>query len=302
MICANCKKEYNGYARECPYCGALLKTFTEAHPPVTQVVVKPVGKIVAGISVIFALVSLIVAGVLFVLSLSPAEADKPKDESKVGEPGAEVVEEEETEPAWVEQRNNAIAEVRRKGDIGSDVNYTQLIAARHALDSLLSVYGDHADLVTVKEELERKQKMAADAWIKAGDAQYNIAENVQGALKYYQRADSIYPGYRRIPEALTAMAAKSRLTGARLFIGGITRHGNSFTIRYKYFGDSETTVALKFEQEDTGRTTTVNVNLKPSTKNYSIATVNSSFLDLYSGDVDIYEKNELIYIITPETE
>ncbi|MDE7154452.1 MAG: hypothetical protein K2O00_08465, partial [Muribaculaceae bacterium] len=152
------------------------------------------------------------------------------------------------------------------------------------------------------KQLESKQKEAADAWIKAGDAQYNIAYNVQGALKYYQRADSIYNGYGRIASVVNNLKNESHLSGAALFIGGISRSGSKLKITYKYFGTSDTVIALKLEQEDTGMTTTINLTVAPATEHYRTAIVSSPFLSNYRGDVNIYEKDELLYTITPRTE
>ncbi|MDE7154393.1 MAG: hypothetical protein K2O00_08150, partial [Muribaculaceae bacterium] len=174
MICNNCKKEYNGFERQCPYCGALLKTFREANPrPDDIVVVKLAGKIVSTISGVFAAVALIVLAVVVMRSISVAV------ESGASYGDTLAYDEQELEVAVVEApalvAEDDMAELSRAIHNSSAGKYSELIELREVMDSLLAfANGTQPELIDLSKQLESKQKEAADAWIKAGDAQYNI--------------------------------------------------------------------------------------------------------------------------------
>lgn len=274
MKCPNCGFDYKGNGRVCPQCSILFTPFSKLHPAPKPVVrYSLTGKMVTALSVLLA-----VAALFFLLfKLSGASGSSADYESEM-------------------------QELARLVDEGSSADYKPLIEARKIMSRISPARLSDSDTlyVSLEQTLQAKTEDAFNAWVRAAEGQYDIADNVYGALKYYARADSIMPGNPLIGEKLRAMSLRSGLKGAMLLITAITVNSTSMTIHYKYFGTYDTSMRLTLERDDNAESTRISLPMSASFAGEQSHTVDSPFLSSCKSEVSIYEGDQLLYQIIPE--
>lgn len=279
MKCNNCGANYQGTERVCPKCGVLLQPFSELYPkPADEIRYTSTGKVIAGLSVVIAVLSVITVCVIAVAPFISTLFSGHKE---------------------IDLEQEELQHVSELVETGSSANHNDLIEARQMLQDFSgttessTLYAD-----TIMALLRPKLQEAFDAWMKAAKAQFEIADNVEGALKYYNCADSILPGQSRLKEELHAMSLKSGLKGAELLLTGLTTSNTSMTFHYKYFGSYDTSLRLTIEREDATDAAKVTLPLTSGFAGEQSTTISNPYLTNYYGPVNVYEGEELLYQIS----
>ena len=270
MKCRNCGTECDGKARQCPECGTLLIPFSKLYPPQPPLIVKGnAGKVLATIFGALSTVIVVVCLVTIFLRIIPVSS------------GDELTEEEYAE-MW-----NRIDELTFKG---SAADYNSLIQARDMIEIAKAHMPDDS-LNSVIELNNKKLAEAHSAWIKAAKAQFQYASNLEAALRYFNRADSILPASPELITELRDMQKKTGLASVALLISDVSVTDSEVNISGRYYGDISATVTLRVNINGVDHEAFAFLSVEP---NVSFGFTNNAPI---SGDnhVEIYQGDQLIY-------
>lgn len=258
MKCRNCGAEVTGRGRQCPKCGILLKPSGKIYQRPAEVVeYSTLGGVITGLAVAVCVLTIL----SFVVSSINSKNYSEREMARF----AELVES------------------------GSAAQYRNLIEARMILDSLPSDLVNSRKYEPLMQKYYEKRDEASQGWIKAAEAQYDIADDIPAALKYFNRVDSIYPGSGELRSALDMISVKSGLKGVSVLFSRISVSGTTATLGYKYYGSYDTSLRLRLVWEDGYATrislplTTGNTELQSYSFEINGAPDDNSMVEIYEG-------------------